>query len=197
MKNVAISIITILTLLSSSSALAVQHWYHNLGRSHTESLGVAISTGSDAPPGIWTSSVRVAIKEWSDETDISPFLQTEGYENITIFQDPDAWRSGCAATALVCVQISGGEKQGGDRSCLMNLSTAANDLGAAKRITAILHEIGHCYSLDHNDQYYVDNTPDEDVNLSLKELMHISGCPKLKYKCGVTPQAKSTINTAY
>ena len=194
--NKIISIIC-LYLFVISPAMAVQHWYHSLGKSHTASLGVAISTGSDAPPGIWTSSVRDAIEEWGDETDISPFLQTEGYENITIFQDPNAWASGCASTAVVCVEISGGAVQGGDRECLMNLSTGANSLGAAKRITAILHEIGHCYTLDHNDPYYVDNTPDEDVSVSRGELMHITGCPSQNSTCGVTAQAESTINTAY
>lgn len=192
-----ITLLILLLFTATAPAHAVQHWYHHLGKAHTEALGVALSIDSDAPPAYWGKPIKQAVAEWDNETDVRPFMQTVGYEDITIIQNPDKWGSDCSTTSLACISVTGGNKNGTNRVCEINIATKSNNFSEAKKKTVILHEMGHCYSLDHNNRIYADDRDAEDADVSNNELMHLTGCPAMGTKCGVTPQAESTINIAY
>lgn len=180
--------------------MAIQHWLHEVGKSHTDALGIGIvTTAADKVTSDWETAVKQALKLWADESDINPFEQTLGFENIRVFTNPYAWKSHCN-NGIACASVSGGEKQGGDRECSINISNRYDSLSWKYKRMAMLHELGHCYSLAHNDQFMEnpdDGEADEEAEVSRAELMHASGCPDENNECKVTDQAKSVINTAY
>lgn len=187
----------ILLLLVTTPAHAVQHWMHSLGRAHSASLGVALSTGSDKPHDVWIGATKQAITEWNKKAQISPFTTIAGSEYITVFQKAKAWKKNCNLNGFACNTVTGGTKSGKNRKCRINIAAKANIKSAAFKKMLMLHEIGHCYSLDHNDHHYKDDRKDEDIDVSRGELMHITGCPLKDSECGVTTQAIDVINVAY
>lgn len=189
--------IVCLYLFVISPAMAIQHWMHEVGRAHTDALGVAFAVGSTTPPTAWKAATNTAVRKWA-KTDINPFKQTAGFENITVYQDPADWESACN-NGIACTSVEGGDVQGGNRECRINLNPEWNSLASGYMTMAMLHEIGHCYSLAHNDQFMMpnDGIADEDIEVSEAELMHQTGCPGLDNICLVTDQAKNVINGAY
>jgi len=190
-----ILILASLLIPISTPAFAVQHWNLSAGRATTSSLGVAITTNSEETlPGYWTNVVISAVNDWAEEADINPVMIDAGFERVRIFQDDDQMPSACIP-GFACASVN----RSNDIECSINIGTNANNKSAAFKYMLVLHELGHCYGLDHNDHEYVDDRDDEDVDISQAELMHASGCPGITpaHHCGITEQAKDVIDRAY
>ena len=188
----------ILLLLVTTPAHAVQHWLHDdAGKATTPALGFALSTGSDAPPVAekWQRATSNAVKNWSLNTQIRPFMAVPGFQRVTVYQDDSTMPEKCKP-GYACASIN----RSNDIECAINIGTNANPKSAAFKKMLMTHESGHCYGLGHNDHIYIGDKadlPNEDISISREELMHASGCPDLFQKCGVTDQAKEVINLAY